>query len=59
MAPGTVTHVVTCAMCGRAEEEPPPTWTCQRSERGQMWLCETCTRQNVRSIEGRLDEAWW
>jgi hypothetical protein len=54
-----VAAVVTCAMCGRAEKEPPPTWTCQQTGRGRMWLCEECTRQNVRSIEGRLDEAWW
>jgi hypothetical protein len=46
-------------MCGRAEKEPPATWTCQRTGRGQMWLCEECTRRNVRSIEGKLDEAWW
>jgi hypothetical protein len=51
-------------MCGRTEDEPPVTWTSQRSntprsQDGVMWLCEACTRQNVRSIEGRLDEAWW
>jgi hypothetical protein len=30
------------------------------TERGrEEWLCEQCSRQNVRSIEGRLDSAWW
>lgn len=48
-----------CSGCGRTEDEPPLTWTRQVTERGQQWLCETCTRQNLRSIEGKLDEAWW
>ncbi len=51
--------MVTCSVCGTTEDEPPVTWTNQVSERGRQWLCESCTRQNLRSIEGRLDEAWW
>jgi len=32
----------------------------QVSARGTtQWICERCTRDNVRSIEGKLDEAWW
>jgi hypothetical protein len=42
-----------------AADEPPPTWTRQSSARGDEWLCERCTRENLRSIEGRLDSAWW
>ncbi len=53
----------TCVVCGTTVEELPPTWSLQVSQRGSTtltsWLCETCTRDNVRSIEGRLDEAWW
>ncbi|HWH28425.1 MAG TPA: hypothetical protein VNU26_05590 [Mycobacteriales bacterium] len=50
---------VTCAVCGRSEQGLPATWSSQTSERGTSWLCERCTRENLRSIEGRLDEAWW
>ena len=50
---------VTCAVCATPGEGPPPTWSSQTSERGTSWLCERCTRENLRSIEGRLDEAWW
>ncbi len=50
---------VTCASCGTPGEGPPPTWSSQTSARGLSWLCDRCTRQNLRSIEGRLDEAWW
>lgn len=54
-----MTEPATCGVCGTVVEERPPTWSMQVSERGQIWLCETCTRDNLRSIEGRLDEAWW
>ncbi|MCW2607325.1 MAG: hypothetical protein JWO60_2018 [Frankiales bacterium] len=49
----------TCVSCGRYEQERPVSWSLQVGERGQTWLCDVCTRQNLRSIEGRLDEAWW
>jgi hypothetical protein len=50
-----------CAGCGvlAPDGEVPATWTFQVSERGATYLCEGCARQNLRSIEGRLDEAWW
>jgi hypothetical protein len=50
---------VSCAVCGLTEPELPATWSSQVSERGQTYLCERCTRENLRSIEGKLDEAWW
>jgi len=29
-------------------------------ERGrQVWTCDRCSRENLRSIEGKLDSAWW
>ena len=49
-----------CGVCGTTVEgELPVTWSSQTSERGLTFLCERCTRDNLRSIEGRLDEAWW
>lgn len=51
--------VASCAGCGAAGEGPPVTWSSQTGPRGTTWLCERCTRENLRSIEGRLDEAWW
>ena len=51
---------VSCAVCGTTGPDgPPPTWSSQTGARGTTWLCERCTRENLRSIEGRLDEAWW
>lgn len=50
-----------CNMCGRTEADPAASgWTRQIGERGRIeWLCALCTRDNLRSIEGRLDSAWW
>ena len=48
-----------CGLCGATAQDPPLSWSVQVSERGTGWLCEPCTRQNLRSIESRLDEAWW
>lgn len=57
--PDEVTPPVTCAICGRRAPELPATWSSQVSERGRTYLCDGCTRANLRSIEGKLDEAWW
>jgi len=49
-----------CAVCGcLAPDGVPATWSMQQSPRGLQVLCESCTRENIRSIEGKLDEAWW
>lgn len=53
--------MVTCAFCGRTEagETPPLTWT-SAVERGQVRLfCDTCSREHLRSMEGKLDSEWW
>jgi hypothetical protein len=54
-----VSEATTCTVCGTVVEERPASWSMQISERGQRWLCDRCTRDNLRSIEGKLDEAWW
>jgi len=25
----------------------------------QIWTCDRCSRENLRSIEGKLDSPWW
>lgn len=49
----------TCSRCGTGVEQLPPTWSLEVTERGAQWICERCTRENLRSIEGKLDQAWW
>ncbi|HVU71827.1 MAG TPA: hypothetical protein VHE83_02595 [Mycobacteriales bacterium] len=56
------TAMIACSGCGTPAPDGgdvPATWTFQTSERGVTYLCEACARQNIRSIEGRLDDAWW
>jgi hypothetical protein len=52
-----------CARCGALGAAPPDGlpegWSLASSERGVDRLCAACTRENVRSIEAKLDEEWW
>ena len=49
----------TCDFCGRqAEDAETLTWATSQ-ERGQQLYCDTCAREHLRSIEGKLDSAWW
>jgi hypothetical protein len=50
---------VSCAWCGRTEPEAPATWTIQTGARGVEYLCESCTRENVRKIESSLPQDYW
>jgi hypothetical protein len=48
-------------MCGaRAEGDTPPLTWVTSVERGQRRVfCESCARENLRNIEGKLDSEWW
>ncbi|AEW96414.1 MULTISPECIES: hypothetical protein [Streptomycetaceae] len=50
---------VVCARCGAVADRPPVTWTCSVEGGERRYFCENCARANIRSIEGRLDSAWW
>ncbi|XGX77918.1 hypothetical protein LQK93_00698 [Terrabacter sp. BE26] len=53
-----------CFVCGAV---PPAdqraaarlTWSRCRDGERTTWTCDRCSRVNVRSIEGKLDPAWW
>jgi len=40
-------------------DEVPLGWSVATSPRGRELTCTRCVRDNIRSIEGKLDEAWW
>ncbi|MGH1556239.1 hypothetical protein ACRAWF_44135 [Streptomyces sp. L7] len=48
-----------CARCGTRSEGPRPTWTCSVENGTRQYFCDTCARENLRAIEGRLDSDWW
>jgi hypothetical protein len=53
--------VVICDLCGaRAEGDTPPlTWVVSFEQGRRRVFCEPCARQNLRSIEGKLDSDAW
>jgi DNA-directed RNA polymerase subunit RPC12/RpoP len=51
-----------CATCGRvpeADSEARLSWVLGVENGRQVWTCDRCSRENLRSIEGKLDSAWW
>ncbi|MEU5955638.1 hypothetical protein [Streptomyces sp. NPDC047525] len=48
-----------CSGCGTVAEGTPPTWICSVENGERRYFCDTCARENLRAIEGRLDSAWW
>ena len=35
------------------------TWVLGVEKGRQVWTCDRCSREHLRSIEGKLDSAWW
>ncbi|WP_198412324.1 hypothetical protein [Nocardioides mangrovicus] len=53
--------MVTCSFCGATAEtdEPPLTWT-SATEHGRLrHFCDRCSREHLRSMEGKLDSEYW
>lgn len=56
---------VACATCGALMAADGDrgaalmTWSRGIENGRTAWTCPTCTRQHARSIEGKLDSAWW
>lgn len=54
-----------CATCGTTPADDDAaavarlTWARGTENGRQVWTCETCSRRHLRSIEGKLDSAWW
>lgn len=53
-----------CATCGAAPDADAAamsrlTWTHGTENGREVWTCDRCSRQHLRSIEGKLDSAWW
>lgn len=57
-------ETLVCATCGRTtdpseEDTARLTWSAGIESGQTRWTCDTCSRANLRSIEGRLDQEWW
>jgi hypothetical protein len=50
----------TCDLCGKqAEEADALTWVTSVENGRRRTYCETCSREHLRAIEGKLDSEWW
>lgn len=55
-------HPVVCESCGAmapSEVAAILTWSKGLEGGRSTWACERCSRENVRSIESKLDPVWW
>ncbi len=52
---------LTCDFCGRQAEDDAAalTWTTAVENGRQRRYCDTCSRENLRAMEGKLDSEWW
>ena len=50
-----------CDLCGRQEADDATTLTWSTAvERGESkTFCDTCSREHLRAMEGKLDSEWW
>jgi hypothetical protein len=54
-----------CATCGTTPPDAEAvalariTWARGTENGRDVWTCATCSRTHLRSIEGKLDSAWW
>ncbi|MEU4194802.1 hypothetical protein AB0E69_23080 [Kribbella sp. NPDC026611] len=51
----------TCALCGVRSEgkELPLTWVTSVEDGHKLVYCDRCARENLRSIEVKLDSVYW
>ena len=49
----------TCDLCGRQVDEMPLTWTTAVENGRKRVFCDTCSRENLRAMESKLDSEWW
>ncbi len=50
---------LSCSWCGATVETLPLTWTTSLERGRQIFYCERCSREHLRSIEGKLDQDFW
>ncbi|SDO21165.1 hypothetical protein SAMN04515671_0160 [Nakamurella panacisegetis] len=52
--------VTACARCGTTAAGPPLSWMFEMDRRrGGVWFCDRCARENLRSVEAKLNQEWW
>lgn len=57
----TLGPVTTCDFCGRQEDDAAHTltWTTAVENGRRRTYCDTCSREHLRAMEGKLDSEYW
>jgi hypothetical protein len=52
---------VTCSFCGAPApgDDVPLTWTTAVENGRRRTFCDTCSREHLRAMEGKLDSEFW
>ncbi len=60
---GDTGAAVVCSLCGTAGDcapgAIPPGWSILTEEARLQYVCVTCSRANLRAIEGKLPTEYW
>jgi hypothetical protein len=50
-----------CDFCGRQESDPARTltWSTAVENGRRRMFCDTCSREHLRGMEGKLDSEFW
>ena len=51
-----------CAVCEQQASDDGTwrlTWMHGVENDREVWTCERCSREHLRSVEAKLDSAWW
>lgn len=58
--PANLAWVKTCDFCGKqADDGDTMTWMTSVENGRRRIYCDTCSREHLRAIEGKLDAEWW
>jgi hypothetical protein len=56
----SLTRMRTCDFCGKqADDADTMTWMTSVENVRRKTYCDTCSREHLRAIEGKLDAEWW
>lgn len=50
---------LSCGLCGLTASEQPLSWATSVEGGVTRYYCDTCSRENLRAMEGRLDADWF
>ena len=50
---------ITCGLVPADDSEARLIWVLGVENGRKVWTCDRCSRENLRSIEGKLDSTWW